>query len=391
MRAFSVAQNRMNAAAQPLIVTCDTTELQEFIQSHTCIEQLEVIQHSTSTYICRDLTAMDIKVYGTEDNQMKAEEMGIGKAKELFSGGAKIIEVELGASGQPPGLMKCLVARYGYDLEGMLKIDGIRRVTLNPRRQLMSLLTTTDGLDSVQKYIDEYSKRSQVTVRKMKSEYEVECSVCFTPVENPKALIRLECCGHAFHTECIAVQLNPNTLKPPIQCAKEGCSLEFLLRDFENLQKRLKFRMTDMVSAALRDYIEKNGDGYKNCPTPDCKMIYVISDVGKPFICSNCGIKTCTKCHEQYHTGLSCEMYRSGKGKDEKLEEWMQEDPQNRKRCPKCTSPIEKNEGCNHVHCLKCKAHICWLCLKYFKKSGQCYEHQPYCPANQGIGAGNRA
>lgn len=31
--------------------------------------------------------------------------------------------------------------------------------------------------------------------------------------------------------------------------------------------------------------------------------------------------------------------------------------------CPGCNVPIEKNTGCNHMQCIKCKAGFCWLCL----------------------------
>eukprot|EP00698_Gefionella_okellyi_P005331 TRINITY_DN1484_c0_g2_i3.p1 TRINITY_DN1484_c0_g2~~TRINITY_DN1484_c0_g2_i3.p1 ORF type:complete len:757 (-),score=166.82 TRINITY_DN1484_c0_g2_i3:1507-3777(-) len=41
-------------------------------------------------------------------------------------------------------------------------------------------------------------------------------------------------------------------------------------------------------------------------------------------------------------------------------EEWLS---QYSKRCPKCTVPIEKNRGCNHMSCTQCKHQFCWLCL----------------------------
>ncbi|CAH0386783.1 unnamed protein product [Bemisia tabaci] len=40
----------------------------------------------------------------------------------------------------------------------------------------------------------------------------------------------------------------------------------------------------------------------------------------------------------------------------------------NSKPCPNCKSPIQKNEGCNHIKCYKCKHDFCWVCQESWKK-----------------------
>lgn len=33
------------------------------------------------------------------------------------------------------------------------------------------------------------------------------------------------------------------------------------------------------------------------------------------------------------------------------------------KECPRCQSTIEKNGGCNHMTCRKCRHEFCWVCM----------------------------
>ncbi|RFU34293.1 hypothetical protein B7463_g2071, partial [Scytalidium lignicola] len=37
------------------------------------------------------------------------------------------------------------------------------------------------------------------------------------------------------------------------------------------------------------------------------------------------------------------------------------------KQCPSCQWPIEKNEGCAHMTCIKCRAEFCWACLSDYE------------------------
>lgn len=42
----------------------------------------------------------------------------------------------------------------------------------------------------------------------------------------------------------------------------------------------------------------------------------------------------------------------------------------NLQECPKCHATIEKNGGCNHMHCSTCKAEFCWVCLGPWEPHG---------------------
>ena len=39
------------------------------------------------------------------------------------------------------------------------------------------------------------------------------------------------------------------------------------------------------------------------------------------------------------------------------------------KPCPYCNNHVEKNKGCNHMTCIICNTHWCWLCLQIIDKN----------------------
>ena len=79
------------------------------------------------------------------------------------------------------------------------------------------------------------------------------------------------------------------------------------------------------------------------CPTPDCPVVYTVShDIGKCFFCAHCGTSTCKESIKE-------------------VDEWMEKNKKSRKRYPQCNIPIEKNKGCNHVHC--CHVVFSWYLL----------------------------
>ena len=57
----------------------------------------------------------------------------------------------------------------------------------------------------------------------------------------------------------------------------------------------------------------------------------------------------------------------------------------NTKKCPKCSSRIEKNQGCNHMHCKICNHDFCWMCLgpwgEHDQATGGYYKCNRYDPS----------
>jgi len=56
------------------------------------------------------------------------------------------------------------------------------------------------------------------------------------------------------------------------------------------------------------------------------------------------------------------------------------------KLCTNCSTPIEKNQGCMHMTCWKCKYEFCWLCMgkwsEHGSRTGGYYECNKFQKAN---------
>lgn len=200
-----------------------------------------------------------------------------------------------------------------------------------------------------------------------------ECSVCFQPAQSP--LIHLDC-GHGFCKCCwrmhIETQLQ-NGVSTRITCMNNGCPLicqrEFaleLLRDQPELR-------TKHEHALFRDFVTSHPH-LRLCPGSGCEcVIFCKTAKAHRVICSNCNTKFCFKCGKDYHAPASCDVVRKWMVKCADDSETANYISAHTKDCPNCHSCIEKNGGCNHMQCSKCKHHFCWMCFRDWKTHGSEY------------------
>ena len=107
----------------------------------------------------------------------------------------------------------------------------------------------------------------------------------------------------------------------------------------------------------------------KWCPSPGCdKAIYYPELTAVDVFCE-CGHAFCFYCEEEAHVPIECyylqmfiQKMKQGEegGINNSTDLWVKV---NSKNCPKCKSPIEKNQGCMHMTCYNCKYEFCWLCM----------------------------
>ena len=131
------------------------------------------------------------------------------------------------------------------------------------------------------------------------------------------------------------------------------------------------------------NYVDMNRH-IKWCPAPHCGWAVQAIGACREVVCQNCRTSFCFRCGLDAHAPLSC------KGLSEWIEKCSNESETanwfvaNTKKCPQCQTHIEKNQGCNHMHCGFCKHDFCWICLGKWSDHGaqtggfyQCNKYDP--------------
>jgi hypothetical protein len=217
---------------------------------------------------------------------------------------------------------------------------------------------------------------------------EGDCPICFCEAENP---IQTSCqhtyCLDCFE-ECCKSAASTSKSKFQIICQGDGgdCSTIFTLSEVKDHLSSSVFET--VLKSAFEEYIKRHPEVFRYCPTPDCGHIYRCTSASHSNLsahsCPNCFEPICTCCHAR-HGDYTCAEYKDiSSGGYEALQRLKKE--LNIKDCPKCTTPMEKTEGCNHMTCGGCKAHICWVCMAVFETQGPCYAHMNKEHGGNGLG-----
>ena len=211
--------------------------------------------------------------------------------------------------------------------------------------------------------------------------FRLECVSCFMPVMH-SLYHSLRQCGHLYCRECLLIQMEVTAQSRsfPLTCAADQCNALFSWRDVEDVYCGDSSGQEKLVDAALEKHlINKPSEGFF-CLQPDCPglLLRCLVDIKttKKTSCAKCDTSYCILCKVPFHEGQTCSEYKMDKVTIEHhLQEWINEKKDDRKLCPYCDSGIEKNGGCNAVHCIHCKMYICWKCLDIFTESTDTYSH----------------
>lgn len=239
----------------------------------------------------------------------------------------------------------------------------------------------------VDKAIDRYQEKVYTLLENPKMQRVVldpskkyTCNLLFDDYPAPE--IRHFGCGHTFQEECMEEYITEEIKRKgpasiETKCPDEGCNLLITETVVESSCKKSmiemfrKFTIDDFITRA--PYIVP-------CVASNCFYYFVVPDksvkadetVPQKGVLCKCGTAVCVGCSKVAHEPLSCPMFEdwgnsSGSIQDKLNSDWKKH---NTKSCPGCHIDIQKNQGCMHMTCAKCRHEFCWLCLGDWKTHG---------------------
>ncbi|TPX51356.1 hypothetical protein SeLEV6574_g00333 [Synchytrium endobioticum] len=194
------------------------------------------------------------------------------------------------------------------------------------------------------------------------------CDVCCNDKEGLETLALS--CNHRFCRDCYEHYLTQKICEEGesrhIQCMATSCKL---VVDEKTIGMVVKPEVhTRYRQLLMRTYVDDN-DFLKWCPSPNCEYavechvpVTHLTEIVPTVKCA-CGHRFCFGCGIADHQPCICALVRMWMKKCEDDSETANWISANTKECTKCNSTIEKNGGCNHMTCKRCKHEFCWVCM----------------------------
>ncbi|CAJ0846743.1 13545_t:CDS:2 [Entrophospora sp. SA101] len=124
-----------------------------------------------------------------------------------------------------------------------------------------------------------------------------------------------------------------------------------------------------------RTYVD-DSESLRWCPAPSCEYAVEchvpqtsLTSIVPTVECACCN-RFCFGCGLPDHQPSICMLVKKWIKKCEDDSETANWISAHTKECGKCQSTIEKNGGCNHMTCRKCKYEFCWVCMGPWSEHG---------------------
>ncbi|TFK51776.1 hypothetical protein OE88DRAFT_1628695 [Heliocybe sulcata] len=308
---------------------------------------------TSGAFVKCDIRRRTINLSGPASKRQAAIEAISTKSKELISR-EKSLNLE-------KDMMRLLVTG---GMKMLRETTGVEGLVIDVVAHTLTVHGSQEEVDRVRRAVTSMRATNGVTAASKDS----DCPVCFCDTTDPTTLP----CGHSYCRSCLAhlMRSSADTMPAELACVMEVsanpnrvCRRPIplaVLRELLSPDEEAK-----VLETALTSHINARTQEYRYCPTPDCPVIYRLAGEGTVLRCPVCLNRICAACHVEFHEGLSCAEHRdNSSGGQDAFRKWREE--HDVRPCPKCGVHMEKNGGCNHMTCISCKAHICWVCMQTF-------------------------
>ncbi|KAF3707459.1 Ankyrin repeat and IBR domain-containing protein 1 [Channa argus] len=220
------------------------------------------------------------------------------------------------------------------------------------------------------------------------------CGICLCSISVFEDPVDMSC-GHEFCRSCWEGFLNVKIQEGDahnIFCPAYECYQLVPVHVIESVVSREMDQR--YLQFDIKAFVENN-PAIRWCPAARCERAVRLTRPGpgdndphsfpllpSPAVDCGKGHLFCWECLGEGHEPCDCQMWKNWlqkvtemkpeelAGVSEAYEDaanclWLLT---NSKPCANCKSPIQKNEGCNHMQCAKCKYDFCWICLEEWKK-----------------------
>ena len=191
----------------------------------------------------------------------------------------------------------------------------------------------------------------------------LECQCCFCE-SNFSDMV--PCCeGHLFCNQClndyVKQKCQDGVRSGVLECMENDCDAPFArsmlsVKVPDEMLKKLDERIeaANIAQAALPDLVR----------CPKCQIQFELPEEIMVLVCGSCQYQSCRNCKIEWtaeHQGKKCEELETDDTTKQRrlLEEQMSEAIM--RRCPKCKTPLIKNQGCNKLTC-NCGGKLCYVC-----------------------------
>ena len=341
------AYKALNQLLEPEVLTLQYFKYDKIRKKLNKENYQSIFQTEFNILITKDARYNQLKIYGKQ-RQKASEELlkGLSDSEsDSITINVKSFKSIIGSSSDHLKLLK-------DEFRGEIKCD-FKKKTIT----LFSKLENFKKFEAKVQQLDrDYSSKSI-----SKSSQDNYCNICLTECETPFRLLQ---CNHLFCFECIRAQIFNFDMISTLECAADGCTMLLTIPDIKKVVGYNSKIIDQKCHFSMNNYLLHSKE-YKSCK--NCDDLCRIEREKSIYFCDRCNKTYCSICCNLEHDGYPC----NDKGK-ELFDKYFKA---NAKSCPKCSTPIEKNAGCNHMTCFVCRTHFCWLCLQTTENETKMYDH----------------